>query len=238
MKQVSFTSQAIDQLLNIIVNVGVLGSCGALCSYLPNKIEATVCNLLCDYVGIDEFVKIVEKYVFALVTFAWFSSTLFSCSRLRRSTPTHHRRCSCVCFCCRADLDPIYMCQLLKVCPIDDNGAASITSVSVEPTQGAQGDTFTIIMNFEVTNHTGTGEIAVQVNPPDAEPFGDAELNTGFAPGAYSVKFQLEAKPSEQEPFSPGHYGVEVALCNGECGSAHPHSKVFGIGRSNFTITA
>lgn len=76
MKQVSFTSQAIDQLLNIIVNVGVLGSCGALCSYLPNKIEATVCNLLCDYVGIDEFVKIVEKYVFAYCYFRLFSVNL------------------------------------------------------------------------------------------------------------------------------------------------------------------
>jgi hypothetical protein len=52
--------QAVDELLNIIANGGVIGTCGKLCSELPHELEATVCDLLCDYVGIDEFIKLVQ----------------------------------------------------------------------------------------------------------------------------------------------------------------------------------
>ena len=41
---------------------------------------------------------------------------------------------------CRADLDPIYYCELLKACPIKDDGDAKITSVTVTPKSGPQGE--------------------------------------------------------------------------------------------------
>ena len=48
-------------------DAGVVGGCGELCGLLEQKtgseIAGVVCNLLCDYVGITEFIKIVEKYV-------------------------------------------------------------------------------------------------------------------------------------------------------------------------------
>jgi hypothetical protein len=52
--------EALNELIQIILNGGVLGSCDALCSLLPNSIEGVVCNLLCDIVGIDEFIKILQ----------------------------------------------------------------------------------------------------------------------------------------------------------------------------------
>lgn len=52
--------QIINQLLNIIVQVGIVGTCGELCGLLPLKLEAVACNLLCDIVGIKEFVRLVE----------------------------------------------------------------------------------------------------------------------------------------------------------------------------------
>jgi len=39
----------------------------------------------------------------------------------------------------RADLDPIYFCEELKVCPIFDNGDAKITTLTVTPKSGPQG---------------------------------------------------------------------------------------------------
>lgn len=39
----------------------------------------------------------------------------------------------------RADLDPIYFCELLKTCPIKDDGDAKITSFTVSPQSGPQG---------------------------------------------------------------------------------------------------
>jgi len=53
-------NQAVEELVEIIANAGVLGSCSALCNQLDNSLEATVCNLLCDYVGINEFVNLLD----------------------------------------------------------------------------------------------------------------------------------------------------------------------------------
>ena len=46
-------------------DAGVVGTCGELCQMLEDKVNSSivgvVCNLLCDYVGIREFIKIIEK---------------------------------------------------------------------------------------------------------------------------------------------------------------------------------
>jgi len=57
---VQIMGQIINELLNIILNIGVIGSCGELCGYLPNKYEQDACDLICDYVGIEEFIRIIE----------------------------------------------------------------------------------------------------------------------------------------------------------------------------------
>jgi len=57
---VQIMGEIINELLNIILNIGVVGSCAELCGYLPNKYEQDACNLICDYVGIVEFVKLIE----------------------------------------------------------------------------------------------------------------------------------------------------------------------------------
>ncbi len=40
---------------------------------------------------------------------------------------------------CRADLDPIYYCELIDGCLIKDDGDAKITSFTVTPTKVTQG---------------------------------------------------------------------------------------------------
>jgi hypothetical protein len=97
---IQFSEQFINQLLNIVLNAGVVGGCSELCSLLPaNKIEIGVCDLLCSIVGIEAFIKIIEK----------------------------------------ADLDPIYYCELLTACPINDYGDATITSLTVTPSNVPKG---------------------------------------------------------------------------------------------------
>lgn len=60
---VQLLGQTIEQLENIIANVGVIGGCNKLCSYLDGegKLVVTACNLVCDYFGIEEFIKLVQK---------------------------------------------------------------------------------------------------------------------------------------------------------------------------------
>lgn len=61
---IEFADQALNELLNAILNLGVIGECSKVCTYIADKIGSqvagVVCNLLCDYVGIKEFVKIIE----------------------------------------------------------------------------------------------------------------------------------------------------------------------------------
>lgn len=40
----------------------------------------------------------------------------------------------------REDIDPIYMCELIPVCPINDHGDANITDFSISPKSGPQGN--------------------------------------------------------------------------------------------------
>merc|ERR1712110_426219 len=158
---IQFTGQAINQLLNIILNAGVVGTCGTLCSALAQKtgsqLLGEVCTILCDVEGVEEFVKLIQK----------------------------------------ADLDPIYFCELLKTCPIVDNGDAVITSLSVSPKSGPQGQKI-IYVSYKSTNGTGTGEMVVEVKTVD---------------------------------------GIPVEICNGECGSKHPHSQVYDSKETIFSIT-
>ena len=56
---------AINVLVNLILDEGVFGTCGDLCGALTNKTNSTklgdVCDIVCDALGIDEMIKLIEK---------------------------------------------------------------------------------------------------------------------------------------------------------------------------------
>ncbi|KAL4237229.1 hypothetical protein ACF0H5_001948 [Mactra antiquata] len=204
---VDFAGQALNQLLNIILQGGVVGGCSELCGILASKTSpaiGTVCNLLCDIVGVEEFIKIVQK----------------------------------------ADLDPIYYCELLTACPVNDAGDAKFTKFTATPASGPQG-TFALDFEYESKNGTGTGEIALEVVTVDGIPLGDAFLHELQPAGTYTGEFQLKAEPDPDcdptqgpcEQWLPGDYTVKIAICNGECGSKHPHSQIYDESSATFTIT-
>lgn len=197
----SLTGQALNILLNYVLNVGVVGGCGKLCGNLKTNTEQKVCQIACDIVGIKGFVAALQK----------------------------------------ADLDPIYFCSLLKVCKFDDNGAGSIASLTVSPDTGAQGATFAGALEVTVTNHTGAGEFRFSVSGGTDPASGASSVYPELAPGSYGVKINIPTTPSEDPTkgpaWTPGPYSLAAEFCMGECGSSHPHSKIFGQSKSNFTVT-
>ncbi|BFZ06971.1 hypothetical protein BsWGS_10010 [Bradybaena similaris] len=205
---IQFTDEALNILLNIILNTGIVGSCEVLCSALEqktgSKVIGAVCNILCDIEGIKEFVKLIEQ----------------------------------------ADLDPIYFCELLKVCPVFDAGDATITRIIVSPQAGPQGER-AITFVYVSKNGTGTGEIVIAVRTVDGIPIESAFLQEPRNPGTYNQTVKLDAEPDPDcdptqgpcEQWLPGSYTLIIELCNGECGSKHPHSKVYDRKETNFTIT-
>ena len=136
------------------------------------------------------------------------------------------------------DPDPIHFCEMLKSCPVVDGGAAQITESTVEPQKASLGTVFDIIMEFEVTSQTGTGQIVVEVIPPADMSFGGSYLNTGFVPGNYSISFSVDSSATDENgfPMSLGLYEVKLALCEGTCGSKKKHSAVLSTSSTSFTI--
>ena len=167
--------------MNAILQIGVIGSCGEICSYVQDKtgsqIVGVVCNLLCDIAGVDEFIKIVDN----------------------------------------ADLDPIYYCELLKTCPINDHGDAKITKLTVLPQSGPQGK-FTVDVEYVSKNGTGTGELYIGIDTVDGIPLDDSFLIEAQPAGQYGERITIEAQvdpdcdPSQGpcEQWLPGTYTVEI----------------------------
>ena len=135
-------------------------------------------------------------------------------------------------------LDPIYFCETLHVCPVHDGGSAQLDSITITPLSGPIGTTFEIQALFTILSQTSTGELSINVKPPQSLPFWDAMIDTGFPPGKYGVKFNLKASPTETEPFESGNYEVTLMACDGECGSKLPHTAMLFEGKANFSITA
>lgn len=204
---IQFTDQAINQLLNIILDGGVIQTCGAICNALGQKtgsqILGAACTILCDVAGVDTFIKLVEK----------------------------------------ADLDPIYFCEELKTCPVFDGGDAFITKIAVTPESGPQGDR-AIEFDYMSRNGTGTGQVVVEVKTVDGIPIETGFLQEPQQPGNYTKNLKLKAQPDPNcdpsqgpcEMWLPGNYTVEIAICNGECGSKHPHSKIYDTKQHVFVI--
>lgn len=57
--------EMVEILLDLIVDSGIAGSCSTLCNALAQKthleILGIVCTLGCDFLGIEEFIKFIEK---------------------------------------------------------------------------------------------------------------------------------------------------------------------------------
>jgi len=198
---IQLSDQALNILLNYVLNAGVVGGCSAICGHLNNTFERDACTVVCTIAGVKEFVKAIEN----------------------------------------ADLDPIYFCELTHSCEAgSDSASAKPVSVAAIPQSGAPGTKFELDFMFQVINATGVGEIAVAIDGPVSEPVGGSFVNTGYAAGNYEAKVSIDTQgdPDADPPviWSPGVYTATFELCQGECGSKHPHSIVFGRISTNFTL--
>lgn len=125
----------------------------------------------------------------------------------------------------RADLDPIYYCELLKTCPIKDDGDATINSLTVVPNQVPRGlilyvvkfchngvlligSTFAIKFTFTTQKGTGTGEIDIIIHTQDGVPLGKS-----FNKHQQCVFISLLSGENLLiEPLQPGTYNSTASV--------------------------
>lgn len=144
----------------------------------------------------------------------------------------------------KADLDPIYYCELLKACPAGaDDASISVDRAVVSPASGPVGTAFAIQLQFTTINATGVGEVETYIKSPQGAKVGSATfLNSGFKPGKYAsnVTFTPKNDYTKSPPliWEKGTYEYGFRVCQGACGSTHPHSKIFGETKGTLEITA
>ncbi|OPL20781.1 hypothetical protein AM593_09895, partial [Mytilus galloprovincialis] len=116
-----------------------------------------------------------------------------------------------------ADLDPIYFCEEMNLCPVKDDGDAKITQLSVTPKSGPQGQ-FSIDFTYVSVNGTGTGEIVLEVETVDHIPVEGSFLHELADAGSYPQSVKLKAQPDPNcdptqgpcEEWMPGNYTVKI----------------------------
>jgi hypothetical protein len=209
---VSIVGQTINQVLNIILSGGVIGSCGTLCALVAQEFPASVqgvinagCNLVCDYFGVTEFMNLVEK---ADLDPIWL--------------------------CEEGKLCAVHDCNL-PVC-------AEFKMLRIVPEKAPMGSTFQLVGVLNViANQTSTGEQIVEILTSTGDVLGDGELVPGgWTAGIYDLSWQVEIKNDEStqdDPFEPGLYSVGMEVCEGQCGSKHSHNRTLAKVFGKFNVT-
>ncbi|KAF0971819.1 hypothetical protein FDP41_010042 [Naegleria fowleri] len=186
------------------------------------------------------------------------SGVVFSCLRLCNSVanlgPYAVELCDVVCTAIgvnafidiikKGDLDPIYACQLGKLCPVHDCTAktcAAFTATGVIPQVSKLGSTVTAYSRLNVFNESGPGQVTMMLTGP----FSIDDMtqrfyqSNGFQPGAYEIKFTISTKDDDAEGllWFPGQYKVVINACEGECGASRPHTRLLASVGTTFNLT-
>jgi hypothetical protein len=198
----------INILLNAILDEGILANCGDLCGVVTNrtgsKALGDICLLVCDGLGLDEFIKGLIKL----------------------------------------DLDPIYYCEIAKMCPINDQSDAKFANFSVSPSTGNRRTKFVLDCSFATKNGTGTGMLRLSLFSPKTQTATTDLLIEAVKPGSYAEKIPVDIFDQNydssiglSDDWPVGTYNITAQLCYGECESHHPHSAIYDTGKSSFTVT-
>eukprot|EP00742_Colponemidia_sp_Colp-10_P000237 GILJ01000268.1.p1 GENE.GILJ01000268.1~~GILJ01000268.1.p1 ORF type:complete len:277 (+),score=33.99 GILJ01000268.1:54-833(+) len=203
---VNVMQQGIQQLLNVILNGGVVKGCSTLCASLAPKGKAIQygCNILCDVVGIKAFIAEIKK----------------------------------------ADLDPIWLCQSIKSCPVNDCSAdvcGSVTSSAVAPASGIVGTKFQVSAQVQIMSNTGTGEISFAITEPrGGVVYSNSLVADGWkkdSPYNFQLDIDTTESPDDDVYFDAGKYVVDISVCQGSCSSHHAHAKVLATAQTSFELT-
>lgn len=147
-----------------------------------------------------------------------------------------------------------------------DDGDAKFVSFMVAPPHGESATTFVLDMTYQTTNGTGTSQLLVVIQTIDAIKIAPFFLVEEKKPGLYSERISVDTTPDpdcesatskkkkQHSPISSiqkshcqfdldpceewfsGVYNVTVSLCNGECGSHRPHSRLYDTVKGSFRI--
>eukprot|EP01128_Nolandella_sp_AFSM9_P000789 TRINITY_DN10910_c0_g1_i1.p2 TRINITY_DN10910_c0_g1~~TRINITY_DN10910_c0_g1_i1.p2 ORF type:complete len:273 (+),score=65.96 TRINITY_DN10910_c0_g1_i1:50-820(+) len=134
------------------------------------------------------------------------------------------------------DIDPIYYCEYIDGCPIDDceGDCMDITSFVLNPKKIPAGDVLSGVITLDIKKEwVGTGMFTLAIQGPNVSNSQDSLLSPGIGPvGVNSLPLSIATKGMHD-----GNYMVTALICNGQCGSDYPHSRIFAKASANFTVS-
>lgn len=211
---VAFAGEALQELLNLILNKGVVGSCGNLCSALVkatgNSKLGGPCNLLCDIVGIKAFINWIQKADL---------SPYYDCIQLG--------------VCKTNDNGDATITSWLATPSELAAGPPVTLSFAYDSKNGTS--TGEIRISVQTVDHQPLSFNSIYVaDTTTAGSFkgsGQIQSTAPAAPGCDPTK-------STCEMWLPGVYTASIEICAGECGDTkHKHAKLYDAKNTTFTIT-
>merc|ERR1712000_510 len=177
---------------------GVIGGCGELCSQLPKGVERTGCDLVCGYVGIKTFIKIIDNTDLDII---------YGCTAMG------------ACEHGPDDSDVTLVATNANPNPVT-KGSTIEMQLGVNSTKGSGLGSFSVSVEGPVTS----GGISDSFRLMDGVPEGEQVLGVKLQirdqfptdPSQFPVIWE------------PGTYNFTFHMCQAECGSKHPHSLDFG----------
>lgn len=132
----------------------------------------------------------------------------------------------------KADIGPIYYCEVINLCPskrqlcscfwwashffsVNDNGDATFKEYTILPPRAPIGTKFAIDFAHESENGTGTGELYIEIDCVNKIKLYSRLLNEALKPGTYGARLALDATPdpdcdpSEGERQNIGWFSVK-----------------------------
>jgi len=207
---IDVADESINILLNLILDTGIIGTCGTLCQALAQKtgsqLIGTICNLACDAVGIAEFIHILEN--------ADIDPILY---------------CEIAKMCAVNDHGDAHITQFSILPATGRRGTTfsiDLTYVSVNGTGTGELD---IDIHCPDRIPLGAGFL-LQAEKPGTF---SQRITVKAEPDP-----QCDPTQEPCEEWLPGVYNVTVQVCNGECGSKHAHSAIYDTSRGSFTLTS
>ena len=141
--------------------------------------------------------------------------------------------------------NPFYIQRERIVLSVNDHGDGKFVDFHMIPSSGRIGTEFFIACSFQTKNGTGPGMITIIIVTPQNQSVGNSFLLDAKPPGVYEqsiivptvTNVPISNDDTDVNGFPTGRYNVTGYLCNGECGSQHPHSVIYDVGQSFFVVT-
>jgi len=200
--------QGINQLLNYILNAGVVGGCSTLCAgAIPaGGLPAVGCELVCEAVGVKAFIAAIDKVDL---------DPIYLCEALH-ACPAAPDDAYLELVSAAAAPDPVFKGDTVKMgIEVNVTNATGVGEFRIEV--NGPGSALPISQSFFLETGIPAGEQLLEISLP----IKDSQDSQGFP-----------------ATFDGGKYNFTFHVCQGECASKHPHSKDFGTMTGYFHVNA